>query len=200
ATTQGPAAPPGRYTVRLVADGRTYSQPVTVRRNPLFRDVSDADLQAQFNLAIRIRDKLTEANEAVIEVRNVNAQVGDRLKKSDDATLKQLGDTLDAHAGAVEANIYQVKNQSGQDPLNFPIKINNRIGTLLSSVTSGDGRPIGAAEPIFHYLSGQLKVQTDALARVWATDLAAFNAQAKKLGLPPVDPKCAPGQVCGIVP
>ncbi|MDE3053220.1 MAG: glycosyl hydrolase, partial [Gemmatimonadota bacterium] len=198
ATTQGPAAPPGRYTVRLVADGRTYSQPVTVRRNPLFRDVSDADLQAQFALAIRIRDKLTEANEAVIEVRNVNAQVGDRLKKSDDATLKQLGDTLDAHAGAVEANIYQVKNQSGQDPLNFPIKINNRIGTLLSSVTSGDGRPIGAAEPIFHYLSGQLKVQTDALARVWATDLAAFNAQAKKLGLPPVDPKCAPGQVCGI--
>ncbi len=200
ATTQGPAAPPGRYTARLIVDGRTYSQPVTVKRNPLFTHVTDADLRAQFALAIRIRNKLSEANEAVIDVRNVKSQVDDRLKKSDDATLKRLGDELDDHAGAIEANIYQVKNQSGQDPLNFPIKINNRIGTLLSTVDRGDGRPIGNAEPIFNYLSGKLKVQTDALARVWATDLAAFNAQAKKLGLPPVNPKCAPGQVCGIVP
>ncbi|HEU4989151.1 MAG TPA: glycosyl hydrolase [Gemmatimonadaceae bacterium] len=198
--TEGPAAPPGRYTVRLLADGQTLSQPITVKRNPLFTDVTDADLQAQFALAIRIRDKLSEANQAVIDVRNVKSQVQDRLKKSDDATLKQLGERLDDHAGAIEANIYQVKNQSGQDPLNFPIKINNRIATLLSSVNQGDGRPIGNAEPIFTYLTGKLKVQTDALAKVWATDLAAFNAQAKKLGLPPVNPKCGTGQVCGIVP
>ncbi|MHB1863792.1 MAG: glycosyl hydrolase, partial [Gemmatimonadaceae bacterium] len=200
ATTQGPSAPPGTYQVRLVADGRALTQPVTVVRNPLFTDVSDADLRAQFALAIRIRDRLSEANQAVIDVRNVNAQVKDRLKKSDDAQLKALGDTLDVHAAAIEQNVYQVQNQSGQDPLNFPIKINNRIGTLLSTVDRGDGRPIAAAEPIFDYLSGQLKVQTDALARVWATDLAAFNAQARKLGLPPVTPGCAPDQVCGIVP
>ncbi|HEX8724990.1 MAG TPA: glycosyl hydrolase [Gemmatimonadaceae bacterium] len=198
--TQGPAAPPGRYAVRLLVDGHTYSQPITVRRNPLFTDVTDADLQAQFALGIRIRDRLSQANQAVIDVRNVKGQVQDRLKQSDDATLKQLGERLDDHAGAVEANIYQVKNQSGQDPLNFPIKINNRIATLLSSVNQGDGRPIGNAAPIFDYLSGKLKVQTDALAKVWATDLAAFNAQAKKLGLPPINPNCAPGQVCGIVP
>ena len=198
--TQGPAAPPGRYAVRLLVDGRTLSQPLTVKRNPLFTDVTDADLQAQFALGIRIRDKLSEANQAVIDVRNVKSQVEDRLKKSDDATLKTLGARLDDHAGAIEQNIYQVKNQSGQDPLNFPIKINNRIATLLSTVNRGDGRPIGNAEPIFNYLTGKLKVQTDALARVWATDLAAFNAQAKKLGLPPINPKCAQGQVCGIVP
>ncbi|OYV72671.1 MAG: glycosyl hydrolase, partial [Gemmatimonadetes bacterium 21-71-4] len=181
ASTQGPAAPPGTYQVRLVADGRTLTQPVTVVRNPLFTDVSNADLRAQFALAIRIRDRLSEANQAVIDVRNVNAQVQDRLKKSDDAQLKALGDTLDAHAAAIEQNVYQVQNQSGQDPLNFPIKINNRIGTLLSTVDRGDGRPIASAGPIFDYLSGQLKVQTDALARVWATDLAAFNARARKL-------------------
>ncbi len=199
-STQGPAAPPGRYAVRLLVDGHTLTQPLVVKRNPLFTDVTDADLQAQFALAIRIRDKLSEANQAVIDVRNVKSQVEDRLKKSDDATLKTLGTRLDDHAGALEANIYQVKNESGQDPLNFPIKINNRIATLLSTVNGGDGRPIGNAEPIFHYLSGKLKVQTDALAKVWATDLAAFNAQAKKLGLSPINPNCAPGKVCGIVP
>ena len=200
AGTQGPAAPPGKYTVRLVADGRSLTAPITVERNPLFTDVTDADLQAQFNLAIKIRDKLSEANQAVIDVRNVKSQVGDRIKQSDDATLKQLGDKLTTDAGGVEENIYQVRNESGQDPLNFPIKINNRIGTLLSTVDRGDGRPIANAEPILEYLTGKLKVQTDALARVWATDLAAFNAQAKKLGLPPINPHCAPGKVCGIVP
>ncbi len=199
-STQGPAAPPGRYAVRLLVDGHTLSQPLVVKRNPLFTDVTDADLQAQFALAIRIRDKLSAANQAVIDVRNVKAQVSDRLKKSDDTTLKTLGARLDDHAGAVERNIYQVKNESGQDPLNFPIKINNRIATLLSTVNQGDGRPIGNAVPIFDYLSGKLKVQTDALARVWATDMAAFNARAKKLGLPPINPNCAEGKVCGIVP
>ncbi len=199
-STQGPTAPPGRYTVRLLADGQTLSQPLVVKRNPLFTDVTDADLQAQFALAIRIRNKLSEANQAVVDVRNTKAQVDDRLKQSSDATLKTLGNRLDDHAGAIEANIYQVKNQSGQDPLNFPIKINNRIATLLRTVDRGDGRPIGNAAPIFNYLSGKLKVQTDALAKVWATDLAAFNARAKTLGLKPVNPKCAPGQVCGIVP
>ncbi|HET7631364.1 MAG TPA: glycosyl hydrolase [Gemmatimonadaceae bacterium] len=200
ATTRGPAAAPGNYTVRLIVDGQTLSQPLTVKRNPLFTDVTDADLQAQFDLAIKIRDKLSEANQAVIDVRNVKAQVDDRLQKSGDGTLKRLGAKLTTDAGAIEENIYQTRNQSGQDPLNFPIKINNRIGTLLSTVSDGDGAPIGNAVPIFNYLSGKLKVQTDALAQVWATDLAAFNAQARKLGLPPVNPKCAQGEVCGIVP
>ncbi|HEY5219744.1 MAG TPA: glycosyl hydrolase, partial [Gemmatimonadaceae bacterium] len=123
------------------------------------------------------------ANQAVIDVRNVRSKVDTLLKKNNDATLKQLGDKLNADAAVIEENIYQVQNQSGQDPLNFPIKINNRIATLLSTVDRGDGAPIGAAPVIFDYLSGKLKVQTDALAKVWATDLVAFNARAKSLGL-----------------
>lgn len=182
--TQGPSAAPGRYTVRLVVDGRTLTQPLEVKRNPLFTDVTDADLKAQFVLAIRIRDKLSAANQSVIDIRSVRSQVDSLLKKNNDATLKQLGDKLNANAGVVERNIYQVKNESGQDPLNFPIKINNRIATLLSTVDRGDGRPIGNAPVILDYLSGKLKVETDALAKVWATDLTAFNARAKSLSLP----------------
>jgi photosystem II stability/assembly factor-like uncharacterized protein len=179
--TEGPTAIPGRYTVRLVVDGHTFSQPIEVKRNPLYTDVTDADLKAQFALALRIRDKLSSANQAVIDIRSVRSQVDSLLKHNDDATLKQLGDKLNADAAAIEQNIYQVKNESGQDPLNFPIKINNRIATLLSTVDRGDGRPIGSAPAIFDYLSAKLKVQTDALAKVWATDLEAFNARARTL-------------------
>jgi hypothetical protein len=188
ATTAGPAVPPGRYTVRLTADGATRTKPLVVRRNPAFADVTDVDLQAQYALAVQIRDKVTEANDAVIRIRDVKRQVADRLGKSQDAQLKARGDTLVSRLSAVEESIYQVRNQSGQDPLNFPIKINNRIASLLSVVTSGDGRPIGAAPSIFADLKAELKIETDRLARVLATDLSAFNAEAARLGLQTVSP------------
>ncbi|HEX5215305.1 MAG TPA: hypothetical protein VFV98_07550 [Vicinamibacterales bacterium] len=183
---QGPAAAPGTYTVKLTANGRTQTQTFVVKRNHLFRDVTDADLQAQFDLAIQIRDSTSEANDAVIRIRDLKAQIADRLSKSNgDARLKSASEALSEDLSSVEEAIYQVKNQSGQDPLNFPIKINNRLASLLSVVNTGDGRPIGNALPIFNSLKADLKVQTDKLK---ATDrqIAAFNAEAKRLGLDPI--------------
>jgi hypothetical protein len=184
-STNGPTAPPGRYTVRLTADGKTVSQPLVVKRNPM-HDATDADLQAQFALGIQLRDKLSEANGAVIQIRDLKKQVADRLQQSPDPQLKAAGDKLTANLSTVEGEIYQVKNQSGQDPLNFPIKVNNRIASLLGVVTRSDDKPIGAAVPIFTDLKAELKVQTDRLQQVLQSDLAAFNAEAKRLGLAPV--------------
>ncbi len=169
--------------MKLTANGRTQTQPFRVRRNHLYADVSDADLQAQFDLAIQIRDKTTEANNAVIQIRNIKTQVDERLTKSQDPRLKSAGDTLKKNLSAIEEEIYQVRNQSGQDPLNFPIKINNRLASLFSVVTRGEGRPIGNAAPILKNLSADLKVQTDRLTKVLAADLTAFNTEAKRLGL-----------------
>ena len=185
ATTSGPAAPPGNYQVRLTVDGNSQTQPLVIRRHPL-RSVTDADLQEQFNLAMRIRDKVTEANNAVILIRNVKQQVKDRLAKSNDAQLADAAGRLTANLSAVEESIYQVKNQSNQDPLNFPIKINNRIASLLRAVNTGDGKPIASIQPIFQDLVGELKTQTDKLQQVLATELPEFNAAAKKVGVEPV--------------
>jgi photosystem II stability/assembly factor-like uncharacterized protein len=183
ATTQGPAAVPGRYLVRLTVDGKTETQPFLVQKHPLFTDVSQVDYEAQFRVAIAIRDKVSEANNAVIQIRDLKKEVADRLTKSPDPKLKTLGDSLTTKLGAVEEEIYQVKNQSNQDPLNFPIKINNRIASLLEVVDRGDGRPTGNVAPIFTNLKGELKVQTDRLQKVIDNDLAALNAQLKRLGL-----------------
>ncbi|HVX40003.1 MAG TPA: glycosyl hydrolase [Gemmatimonadaceae bacterium] len=183
--TTGPQAPPGRYSVRLTADGKTLTQPITVKRNPL-HSATDADLAAQFALAIQLRDKLSEANRAVIQIRDVKSQVSDRLAKSSDAQLTSTGDKLATDLSGVEGEIYQVKNQSGQDPLNFPIKVNNRLASLLGVVSNTDAKPIASAYPIFNDLKAELKVQTDRLQHVLSTELPAFNAQAKKLGLAPI--------------
>ena len=174
---------PGSYQVRLTVDGRAQTQPLVVKKHTLYTSITQADLEAQFALAIRIRDKVGEANEAVIRIRELKGQVADRLTKSSDARLKSSGDALTTALSSVEEAIYQVRNQSGQDPLNFPIKINNRIASLSRVVNSGDGRPIANAEPIFNDLVAELKVETDRLARVVATEMTAFNREAARLGL-----------------
>ena len=187
ASTNGPAALPGTYQVRLTVDGRSQTQPLVIRRHPL-RSATEADLKEQFDLALRIRDKVSEANNAVIQIRRIKTQVAERTGKSTDAGLRTAGDRLTSGLTAVEEEIYQTRNQSGQDPLNFPIKINNRIASLNRVVNAGDGKPIGSAYEIFQDVTAELKVQTDRLQQVLAKDLATFNAEAKRAGVAPIDP------------
>ena len=123
------------------------------------------------------------------KLRRIKADVADRVSKSPDAKLKAAADALISGLSEVEGEIYQVKNQAGQDPLNFPIKVNNRLASLLSMVNSGDGKPIGNALPIFTALSGELKVLTDNVGRILTKDLAAFNAEAARLKLEAVKGK-----------
>ena len=200
ASTQGPAAPPGTYRVRLTVDGKEFIAPLRVQRNPLFKDVTDADLRAQFALAIRVRDKVSEANNAVIQIRAIEREVEDRLKKSSDAKLKETGDRLTTNLNDVEDDIYQVKNQSGQDPLNFPIRINNRLANLNRVVNTGDGRPIANAPVLLAEYSRLLKVQTDRLQAVLVRDLVAFNNELSRVGLQTINASCPGRQVCGPVP
>ena len=200
AGTAGPRVPPGTYTLRLTADGRAMTAPITVKRNPLLPDVTDADLHAQYQFGRMVRDKATEANNAVIDIRRVKAQLTDRLTRSNDATLKSTGATLETNASDVEDDVYQVKNQSGQDPLNFPIKVNNRLANLLSMAERGDGRPTTNMPEIYGILEKELKGYADRLKEVWAKDLLAVNRALARLNLPLLDPKCAEVKGCAPVP
>ncbi|MDA0329260.1 MAG: glycosyl hydrolase [Gemmatimonadetes bacterium] len=191
-----PAIPPGRYTVRLTADGTTMNVPLTVARNPWLTDVSDADLHAQYQFSRGVRDKVSEANEAVIAIRNVKTQLADRYERSDDGRLRSAGERLSTNASEVEGNVYQVRNQSNQDPLNFPIKVNNRLANLMSMAERGDGRPGNNMPVIFDILVEELQGYTTRLSEIWATDLAAVNAILSRLNLPAIDPNCARPEGC----
>jgi photosystem II stability/assembly factor-like uncharacterized protein len=197
AGTAGPALPPGRYTLRLTMDGRALTAPLAIKRNPWLTDVTDADLHAQYAFGRRVRDKTTEANQAVIAIRRVKAQLDDRYKRAaTDSALKLAGERLRTNATTVEERVYQVKNQSGQDPLNFPIRVNNRLANLLAMSERGDGRPTTNMPEIFGILTTELKTHTDRLAEVWRTDLAAVNRELARAKLPAIDPTCANAAGC----
>ena len=198
--TAGPVVPPGKYTLRLTADGHALTTLLVVRRNPLVPEVSDADLHAQYQFGRMVRDKATLANQSVIEIRRVKTQLADRLTRSTDAELTRTGTTLSTNASGVEEDVYQVRNQSGQDPLNFPIRVNNRLATLLSMAERGDGRPTTNMPAIYGILSTELKGYTDRLAEIWKRDLLAVNKELARLNLPLLDPKCTVVTGCAPTP
>jgi hypothetical protein len=112
--------------------------------------------------------------------------VEDRLGRTQDAEVKQAGDSLLARIAAIEERLYQVRNQSNQDPLNYPIRLNNKLAALMSHVEEAEAAPTEQSYQVFQELSGQLDRELSALNMVWAQDLEAFNRLLRAKRLPPV--------------
>jgi hypothetical protein len=184
ATTNGPMVLPGAYQVKLTVDGVSQTQPLQVVKHPL-RNVSDADLQAQWELAGRIRDKVNEANQAVIKIRRIKSDAAARAKDAP-KEVQDAADQLNKALSAIEVDIYQVRNQSGQDPLNFPIKTNNRLASLLRVAVTGEGRPTGNVAAIFDDLILELKAETDRLDKTLADQLPPFNRMLQRIKREPI--------------
>lgn len=146
----GPLAPPGKYQVVITADGHTSSRWFELRLDPRLKEVSIADVTEQFTLAMAIRNKTDSANRVVILIREVKKKIADGGKPS--TANKQLL----ARLSVIEEQLYQVHNQSSQDPLNFPIRLNNRLAALERSVESGDARPTAGSYQVFKELSAEL--------------------------------------------
>ncbi|HSG08270.1 MAG TPA: hypothetical protein VLA36_07925, partial [Longimicrobiales bacterium] len=184
---QGPVILPGNYTVRLTAGDVMQEQSFAVKMDPRNEAVTMADLQAQLALALEIRDKVTEANEAVIKIREIKGEVTDRQGKTDNSEIQQQGDVVKDKLLGVESEIYQVKNQSRQDPLNFPIKINNKLAALLNQVADGDYPPTDQSRDVFDRLQGLLQEEMVRLQLIIDQDLARLNELLRENGLDPIE-------------
>ena len=174
-SVRGPLAPPGKYQVRLTAAGVTKTQDFVIKRNAAVPTVTDADLHEQFELAKAINDKVTVANEVVIRIRNLKSQIADRIGKASDQKLKAVAQTLTDKLTDVEGEIYQYRNRSSQDPLNYPIRLNNKLAALQGIVESGDNRPTDQSYTVFKNLSSQLDQQVARLDALVRTELTALN-------------------------
>jgi photosystem II stability/assembly factor-like uncharacterized protein len=174
-STQGPTAVPGTYQVRVTADGQTSTEKLIIEKDPRLDSVTVADLAEQFTLASKVRDDLTQSDEIVILIRELKRQMDDRLKSSADAALKTTLDQFRDKLSAIEEEVYQVQNRSGQDPLNFPIKLNNKIAALGASIERGDGKPTAASYEVYKLLNAKLAEQQSRLDALLKSDLPAVN-------------------------
>ena len=188
--TRGPQAPPGRYHVRVSAAGISRPQQFEIRRNAAVPNVTDADLVEQFTLARQINEKVSTANDAVVRIRSIKSQIAERTGKSSNAALKKAGDALTGRLTDVEGEIYQYRNRSSQDPLNYPIRLNNKLAALQGIVESGDDKPTAQSYEVFKQLSARLDKELARLDALVKGELAAFNKQLSAARLEPV--KTAP--------
>ena len=187
--TMAPVVPPGAYTVRLTVDGGTHEVPLEVRPHPWITEVTSDDMIAQYEFGMMVRDRVDEANSAVVAIRRARIQVESRLAESDDPGLAAAAQAFVEATSGIEADIYQVRNRSNQDPLNFPIKVNNRLANLLSMSERGDGRPGNGMYDAFEIMSDRLDGFLDRLASVWEGELPTLNRELGRLGLEQVDPE-----------
>jgi hypothetical protein len=189
ANTRGPIAPPGTYQVRVTADGQSETQSFAIRRDPrVLPDVTDADLQKEFDLAMQVNRKTTQANEAVLLVRGIRPQIKDREGKLDSKTgptAKAL-DKLQNDLTTVETSLYQVNNQSSEDPLNFPIKLNNKVAAIQGVVESADSAPTEQSYDVFQMLAGRVDQELNKLDSTVKTDLPRVNQMLQKQKLAPI--------------
>ncbi|MEO7272990.1 MAG: glycosyl hydrolase, partial [Vicinamibacterales bacterium] len=193
-SVRGPQAPPGKYQVRVTAAGVTKTQDFLVKRSPAIPRVTDADLHEQFTLAKAINDKVTIANEAVLRIRHLKTQLEERTTRHTDAGLNTAARALADKMTEVEGEIYQYRNRSSQDPLNYPIRLNNKLAALQGTVESGTDRPTDQSYAVFKELSGRLDQQLARLEAIARTDVTAMNTRLTGLKLDPLDDRVPPRQ------
>ncbi|MFK5890745.1 MAG: glycosyl hydrolase [Flavobacteriaceae bacterium] len=177
---RGPKAPIGNYKVRMKTKGYDKTYAFAVKMNPNLKGVTAKDLKEQFDLSTKIMTKTSAANEAVIHIRKIRKYLNANKTVFKSSVYKNIVAPLLKNMAAIEVELYQVKNQSGQDPLNFPIKLNNRLASLRRSVENGDAKPTDGAYLVIKELSQELNQHLNTLDKTLKLYLPKVNAILKK--------------------
>jgi photosystem II stability/assembly factor-like uncharacterized protein len=183
---EGPWAPPGEYEVRVTASGETKTARFRIARHPQLTEFSDDDLREQFRVAMQIRDRVSAANGAVLRIRDLRSQLDDRATRAADRTVTADARRLGAALATVEEALYQVRNRSPRDALNYPVRLNNKLAALQRSLETGDMRPTAGVLEVLAELSAELDAQLARLDALVSNDLAALNRKLEARKLPAV--------------
>jgi photosystem II stability/assembly factor-like uncharacterized protein len=185
----GPVAVPGNYQVRVTVHGKSYTQPLEVKGDPR-EQVQQADLQKQFDLLMQIQDEVNKVDEAINQMISVKKQVDDLDKRlpADDhgRAVRAAGRRLTQKVDPIEDVLYQSKARSGQDVLNYPIRLNNQLVALASSIGGAEAAPTSQSFEAFNFLKQKSDEQLAKWADVLKTDVPAFNAEVQKEQVPAI--------------
>jgi photosystem II stability/assembly factor-like uncharacterized protein len=198
AGTTGPLVPPAAYRVRLSVAGRPVAtESFRILPDPRMK-ATVADWAEQSRLALQVRDRFSQANDAVKTIRFVKTELTDREKKlpaAQHSAFQGLANPFATALSVVEDSLYQTKNRSGQDPLNYPIRLNNKIGALMGVVAGADGRPTQQSYDAFKVLSTQLDRELARLQEVMNANLPKVNSLLQSAGVAPIRVPPSPGVI-----
>ncbi len=181
-STDGPQAAPGNYKVKMTVGDEEQIRDFEILQDPR-SEVSLAEIQEKFDFMMEVRDKVTEGHQAIVDIRKIRQQLnhykGLWEGKESMQELIDKADEIDEKISRIENELYQTKNQSRQDPLNFPIKLTNKLAHLNSLTGMGDYPPTQQAYQVKEEISQQIDRQLSKFREIRNSDLPEFNQMVK---------------------
>ncbi|MEO6348372.1 MAG: glycosyl hydrolase, partial [Aquaticitalea sp.] len=179
ASLDGPKAIPGTYKVNLKVNNETLTQPFTIVADPR-AESTQADMEKQFEFIKDVNKTLDDAHKSIKKIRNIRDQLtAFETQYKDNESVKELlekAKKLKEEFTKIEEALYQIQNRSEQDPLNFPIRLTDKLGGLSSALSMGNFAPTDQDIAVKDELTAQIKTQLDAFNKFMSDEITAFNA------------------------
>ncbi|EAR00564.1 WD40/YVTN/BNR-like repeat-containing protein [Maribacter sp. HTCC2170] len=171
----GPKAVPGNYKVKLTFNGKSSEQEFTIVKDPRLSNSND-DYNQQFGFLIKVRDQVSRANMAISDLRKVKTDLDYLEKKTkENEKIQKLITEFRTKLDVIENNIHMTKNQSRQDPLNYGIRINNRLAFLMADSQRGDYPPTDQSKEFFTQITQELNTEINALNQLMKSYVSKIN-------------------------
>ncbi len=181
----GPMALPGDYTVSFGKEGELQKRDFTLKADPRVT-APEADQAAQFTFMKEIQDKVSEAHQVIIDLRKVRTQIEEfqsRLPESVDTAITAQGKDIIAALTEVEETLYQTKNKSRQDPLNYPIRLTNKLAHLNSLAGIGVFKPTASSYAVKKELTTAIDRELDRYRSIAGEMVPAYNRAVLSAGV-----------------
>src|SRR6266702_3105658 len=186
-----PAAAPGIYQVELKVGDQTLTEIFEVQKDPRV-SATQKDLEAQFELHLRVRDKLSETHDAINMLRNIRQQAEEWARRSserqDHEAIAASVLSIKEKLAPIEDELTQSKAKTRQDTMNWPVKLNGKLAWLAAVISSAQAAPTRQAYELYEDLSQRIDVQLQRLKEIIDTDVAAFNQLMSESGVPAIIP------------
>ncbi|WP_203294922.1 WD40/YVTN/BNR-like repeat-containing protein [Luteirhabdus pelagi] len=178
ASTEAPQAVPGNYKVVLEVEGEELVQTFTILPEEN-AEASVAEMQQQYDFISDINETVDKAHKSIKKIRNINGQLQafqEQYKNNEAvADLVEKAEKLSDSLSTIEKALYQTKNRSGQDPLNFPIRLTNKLAHLNSLVSMDDFPPTDQDIQVKNELTRKIEDELERFNRLISEEVTAFN-------------------------
>ena len=175
----GPIAVPGEYIMELKLNDEVNRKTFTVLKDPR-STVTEADYISYETFVSQVRDKITEAHEAIIELRDIRQQLNNyKSRVPDDKDLKREAEKIDSVLTDIEEELYQTKNKSGQDPLNYPVRLTNKLAYLNAILGNGEYPPTEQAYLVRKELEALIDAVLEEYKKVKNEMIPSFNKMVR---------------------
>jgi len=182
----GIIAPPGAYFARFKVGADSVEVPFTIKPDPNYK-VSQADYEAQHQFLQTVLGKFNETQKAIKDIRTLRTQINEfitRQGKGVPKEVKSAGDSITKKLTSIEEALYQTKAKSGQDVLNYPIKLNDKLSGVFDAANSGNFAPSKQVKEVYALLAADIDKELARLKAITQTDIPAFNQLIQQKALP----------------